>query len=313
MNTKLGRQLVLDELFDLTLYRRMHAIVSPALQETLDELIAIETKHYVFWQRFFNTNTDKLDAIRRIKLESILFGIRLSGDTGAHLMLEAIEIHGIRKYLSVWNRYKDTPVGEALRGILEDEFRHEDMVVSEAIKKRIHPERIRDIFLGFNDGMVEILGAVVGFLAAFKDTNTVIAASVTVATAGALSMAAGAYASTNSEREVAQMDRDKESFLGNPQTDEKTENPFVSAAIVGVSYLFGSLVSVLPVSFGFTSILGPMIAAIVITILVSGFISFLSGMQTSRRILMNLAIIATAVSVTYAIGVLARHLWGINV
>lgn len=313
MDTKLGRQLVLDELFDLTLYREMHTIVSPALRGTLDELISIETKHYAFWQRFFDMNFDRLDIVRRIKLEAILIGIRIFGDTGAHLMLEAIEIHGIRKYLSVWRQYRDTSLGEAVRGILEDEFRHEDMVVSEAIQKRIHPERIRDIFLGFNDGMVEILGAVAGFLAAFKDTNTVIAASITVATAGALSMAAGAYASTNSEREVERIDRDKQAFLGNPQAIDGNESPFISAAIVGISYLFGSLVSVLPISFGFTSLWGPILAASVITVLVSAFVSFLSGMNTSRRIIMNLAIIAAAVSITYTIGVIARSILGVSI
>ena len=309
----LGKKLVLDELFDLTLYRRMHGIVSPELKRTLDELISIETTHYAFWQKFFKMDLTELDMTRRIKLEAIVLGIRIFGDTGAHLMLEAIEIHGVRKYLDVWKIYKDTPVGEALRGILEDEFRHEDMVVSEAIKKRIHPERIRDIFLGFNDGMVEILGAVVGFLAAFKDTNTVIAASITVATAGALSMAAGAYASTNSEREVEQMDRDKNAFLGQADDLEEAGHPFASAVIVGVSYLFGSLVSVLPIAFGFTSVWSPIVAALIITVLVSGFISFLSGMRTSRRIALNLATIAIAVSITYIIGLIARSVWNITV
>lgn len=312
-HSKLGRKLVLDELFDLTLYRKMRESVSSSLRPMLDELIATEEGHYAFWKNFFQSDIDQLDIFRRIKMAIILFGIRVFGDAGAHLALEAIEVHGIRKYLDIWKRYQDTPVGSALRGILEDEFRHEDAIVSETIKKRIHPERVRDLFLGFNDGMIEILGAVVGFLAAFDSVDTVLAASVTVAVAGAISMAAGAFASTNSEYEIAEMEHGKEMFLGNATSDMERINPLVSASIVGVAYIFGSLVPILPIVFGVTTLWGPIVSASVITVVVSGCIAFLSGMRASRRIGMNLAIVAIAVSVTYSIGVLARNLWGIQV
>jgi VIT1/CCC1 family predicted Fe2+/Mn2+ transporter len=46
-------------------------------------------------------------------------------------------------------------------------------------------------------------------------------------------------------------------------------------------------------------------------IVVSTILSFLSGMDVTRRILLNMAIIAIAVSVTYGIGVFAKRLWGI--
>ena len=36
-------------------------------------------------------------------------------------------------------------------------------------ERRINPERVRNIFLGLNDGLVEILGAVTGFFGAFGD------------------------------------------------------------------------------------------------------------------------------------------------
>jgi vacuolar iron transporter family protein len=46
-------------------------------------------------------------------------------------------------------------------------------------------------------------------------------------------------------------------------------------------------------------------------IVVSTILSFLSGMDVTRRIFLNLAMITIAVSVTYGIGVFAKHLWGI--
>ena len=48
-------------------------------------------------------------------------------------------------------------------------------------------------------------------------------------------------------------------------------------------------------------------------VLVSTILSFLSGMDIKRRIVLNLVIITVAVSVSYAIGLVAKHLWGIAV
>jgi len=49
----LGRQLVLDEVFDLSLYRALRGVASGRLRDVLDELIQVETRHVAFWQEFF--------------------------------------------------------------------------------------------------------------------------------------------------------------------------------------------------------------------------------------------------------------------
>ena len=51
---KLARQLVLDELFDLSLYKALHSVTQPEVRHTLDELIKVETSHLAFWQKFFD-------------------------------------------------------------------------------------------------------------------------------------------------------------------------------------------------------------------------------------------------------------------
>ena len=50
VDAQLGRRLVLDELFDLSLYRALRGLAPGPLQAILDELIPIETRHYQFWQ-----------------------------------------------------------------------------------------------------------------------------------------------------------------------------------------------------------------------------------------------------------------------
>jgi VIT1/CCC1 family predicted Fe2+/Mn2+ transporter len=310
----LARALILDELFDLSLYRALYDISGDhESRSTLNDLITVETKHLAFWQKFFGYKLDRLDWGRRLKLQITLLACRLLGTTGIHLVLEAIEVHGIRKYLALWKEYQQQPLGEALRGILMDEFKHEDVLVTALTQRKINAEKIRNIFLGLNDGLVEILGAVSGFFGAFGSATTVLIAASTTAVAGALSMAAGAFLALNSEKEVKTTEIAKKIFLGEEtEVSPMEESPLGSALIVGTAYMIGAMVPVLPVLIGANDALFSVITAGLMVIVVSTILSFLSGMDVKRRIILNLAIITVAVSVTYGIGMLAKEVWGIN-
>jgi len=311
---KLARALILDELFDLSLYKALREITDRDSQKVLDELVRVEAEHLAFWQRFFDTRLTALDFGRRLKLWFFVLVCRVFGTTAVHLVLEAIEVHGVRKYLSLWKVYKEQPLGTALKDILLDEFKHEDVLVTQLTERKINPEKIRNIFLGLNDGLVEILGAVSGFFAAFGDAVTVLIAASTTAVAGSLSMGAGAYAALSSEKEVKGTQFDKKQFLGEETGSSRMEEqPLSSAVVVGCSYFAGAMVPVLPVLLGATNALSSLVAAGSMVILVSTLLAFLSGMNIRRRILLNLIIIAVAVGVTYAIGILAKALWGISV
>jgi predicted membrane protein (TIGR00267 family) len=231
-----------------------------------------------------------------------------------HLVLEAIEVYGVRKYLTLWKSCQDQPLGEALRGILMDEFKHEDVLVTKLTERKINAEKIRNIFLGLNDGLVEILGAVSGFFGAFGNPLTVLVAASTTAVAGALSMGAGAFLALNSEREIKSTEALKQQFLREDSgTAEMEERPLTSAVMVGISYIIGAMVPVLPVSFGAADVKVSVLMAGVVIIVVSTILAFLSGMNVKRRIALNLVIIAVAVSVSYGIGLIAKHVWGIAV
>ena len=311
---KLARQLVLDELFDLSLYQSLHNVASGKLRDILDQLIPIESRHFEFWQDFFDLHVNTLDLVRRLKLVLLVAVCRLFGAPAIHIVLEAIEVHGVRKYLRVWSAYGNGPLGAAVRNILEDEFKHEDEVVTGEAERQINPERVRDIFLGLNDGLVEILGAVSGFFAAFGDSLAVLVAGLTVAVAGAFSMAAGAWIAVSSESEVRTTENARRRFLNEAVSAMGTaETPLASATIVGVSYLAGALVPVLPVLGGAKTLFPSLFTAGSLIILVSTIVAFLSGMNVKRRVITNLLIIAAAVSITFAIGVVTKLVWGVSV
>jgi VIT1/CCC1 family predicted Fe2+/Mn2+ transporter len=287
----------------------------------LDELIRIEETHVQFWQEFFHSRITDLDLPRRLKLHVLMMACRLFGDPAIHLILEAIEVYGIRKYLSIWSVYKDQPLGAAVKSILIDEFKHEDVIVTQLAERKINPERIRNIFLGLNDGLVEILGAVSGFFGAFGSATMVLLAGTTTAVAGSLSMAAGVYVAMSSEREIYETEDKKQRFLSHafatgvvgrvdPQNGP-SDRPLQAALVVGVSYFAGAMVPLLPVVFGAKNALFSILTAGSVAVAVSMLLAFLSGMDIKRRILTNVVIIGGAVAITYVIGRVVKDMFGI--
>lgn len=312
---EIGRNLILDELFDLSLYERMRTMAKGDFALLLDELIVIERRHLLFWEGCFGMKINRLDMRRQIKLFVLTLASRLLGAHAMHLIIEAIEVFGIRKYLSLWRTYQHEELGQHIAGILRDEIVHEDWIVSRYKTRAISPERVRSVFLGFNDGSVEILGAITGFFIAFKDPALVLVAGTTVAVAGTISMASGAYASSSSEAEVRAIEDDKERFLNPDMVNEDVtrEGVFSLATVVGASYFIGAFIPVLPVLLGAKNALPSIIASGATILLVSYLLAFLSGMNAGRRMLTNLLMICAAVGVSSIIGYAVRMIWGIAV
>lgn len=312
-SSPLARTLVLDELFDLSLYQALRPHAGAETGKLLDMLVPIESKHLALWKEFFGVHERvSLDLGRRAKLAALALFCRVFGEPGIGITLEAIELRGIKKYLKVWEIYKNTPLGVQVRAILEEEFEHENAIITDRIARKVHPEQVRDLFLGFNDGLVEMLGAISGFFAALVSTEAVLAASFTVTIAGALSMAAGAYSGASSAQEIEGIEAGKRCFLGKNTTDEMADaHPLASGLTVGISYFFGALIPIIPVFFGARNLGLSIIVSLIVIIAISSILAFLSGMDARRRIGSNVITIAIAVVVTYAIGTLAHHYFGI--
>ena len=310
----LARGLILDELFDLMLYQRLLDTTSGWIRQTLLELIEIEKQHVAFWQDFFEVHVTKLTVLRKIKLELLILFARIFRSWGSQLVLESIEIYGVRKYLRVWEKYEGTPLGQAVERVIEDELKHEADVVTTAAGRKVVAERIRVIFLGFNDGLVELLGAVSGFFVAFGSVSLVLVAGFTVAIAGAISMAAGVYVASSAEQEVERTERRKKAFMKREKVDLHVHvRPMSGAITVGIAYLIGAFIPLLPVFFGGTNILWSVVISAIMIVIISLFLSFISGMRVWRRILMNLGIIAFAVIAAYLIGSVVSHYFGVSV
>ena len=307
------RKVARDEAFDMALYVRLREIETGEVHNVLTRLVTVERGHVAFWADFAGLKDMSLNRRQRFRLGFFILLRRLFGVGMTFLLLEAIEIYGVKKYWALWDRYKDTPHGPRIRSILRDEFGHEDEIVADLTGRRINAERVRDIFLGLNDGLVEVLGSVSGFYAAFGDPVYVLVASITVAVAGSISMAAGVLASSRSQLEVQRIENAKRSFFDPEARVPEETRPLTAAIAVAVSYFLGALCPIFPVFLGAASPVWSIVVGGVMVAVVTMLLSFMSGMQVRQRVFQNVLLVAGAVAVTYALGTLVKHFWQIAV
>lgn len=307
---KLKRSLLQGELADLALYQALRKRASGPLAKTLDHFIVTETQHVSFWRTQYHLSDVKIGwdgFMRNLLLRGI---VGMLGPRIAFLVLEAVETHGIQNYLTLWEKVEDPTIREGLRVILTEELLHEDEAATQG-ERTIRPDIIRNAFLGFNDGSVEILGAVNGLYAALGSPSLVAISAFTVSFAGAISMAAGAFLATHSETELQRKEVAKQRFLGNKFEEGKIVSPWSAARLVGIAYLIGASVPVLPFLLGATHPWWSILCSGALILLVSAMLAFLSGMTLMHRILLNMGVIICSVAVSGLIGKLVEIWFGI--
>jgi len=314
-------QFVTSELFDLTLYQELLRIEKEnSLKTILSELVEIEKKHFEFWQGVTGVSQPKLSVFLKTKLNLFLIFRKIFGPVATVLILEMIEIYGIKKYFLVWQKYKETPLGEKIKEILKDEFEHEDKAITERIQRKISVDKIRSAIFGFNDGLIEIFGALGGFLAAFQNYFLVGFAGFIVGLAGAISMGASAFLSTKSEREIEEIEKRKKEILEQINFKETKESPnfkredaLYLSFYVGIFYFLGALLPVSPFLLGAKSVIFPALIGLFLVLILSFFTAFFAGENLLKRLKSNLIIIVGVILITYSISYLVKRSFGIEI
>lgn len=105
---------------------------------------------------------------------------------------------------------------------------------NENVFKNIHEDYLRSIIFGFQDSLVSTTGVIAGVSAGTNDKALVILASIVTITVESLSMGTGQYMS---EKSVHQMDK----------TGKHTDNLYIGALLMGLSYFLGGLIPLLPI------------------------------------------------------------------
>ncbi len=201
----LAKRFYASEMKDSQIYEYLSRIEKREdIKKKLHGLSNIEKRHAEFWKRFVesrggNVPRIKIGAWKRFTMKVARY---LLGSVYLVSLFEATESATIATY---YDFYKNEKLSEnerrELGKIILDEIEHEKIFENE--KKVLHAENIRDLVLGMNDGLVELLGAVTGLSAVYVNNPFLVGLSgLIVGVAGALSMAIGTYVSVRSQRQV---------------------------------------------------------------------------------------------------------------
>ncbi len=177
---------------------------NPKLRRKLKGLADIERQHAKFWKDYLKKRGVVVKE-RKLGLWKRFGTYLLRKLFGVSIVISLSEMGESSATYAYYDFYTQGDLSlqekETLSRIILDEMEHEKLFYEE--KKFLHVENIRDIVLGMNDGLVEILGAVTGLSAVYVNNPLLVGLSgLIVGVAGSLSMAIGSYVSVRSQRQV---------------------------------------------------------------------------------------------------------------
>ena len=215
---KLAKRFYLDEWADARLYEKLAEWEKgERAREEFKRLAELENWHAEFWKAFVERRNEQLPKpkLRMLTVWGVKLLRKILGPGSVASLLEMGENSAIEKYFQFLREFAgelSEDERETLRRVILDEIEHEKFFREE--EKRFHVENIRDLVLGMNDGLVEILGAVTGLSAVYpNDPQLVGISGLIVGVAGALSMAIGTFISVRSQRQVKESIRSRMEVL----------------------------------------------------------------------------------------------------
>lgn len=163
---------------------------------------------------------------------------------------------------------------------------------------------VREIIFGLEDSIVSTLGVVVGIAAGTDKRYVVILSALVVVVVESLSMAAGTYLSNKSQMEL-DLASGKSGFLGRRHLISRS---ILDSLFMGISYILGGAISVLP--FFFLPPSNAIIPSIALSVSMLFSIGFIKGRLAKINPLrsgLEMSFISLAASVFgYLIGIFAR-------
>ncbi len=271
---------------------------TPKLKKVFYDLADVEKKHTILWGVLVDTKKAKISLLK-IKLHTLLFDMirKVFGTSMAIKFLEYKEDGYHKKLDNISFVFKTKREREIISKIKKDERIRETPLKNSINEYSDVIENIRNITIGMNDGLVEVLAATAGLAAAIKLPILVLVGGVIVALSGTFSMVGAAYLSTEYEKDVRIVQ--KKSYA----------SPNKSSFYTGISYIIGSIFPLIPFIFGIGGAYGILISVVLTMIVLSttaALIAIITNVSIKRRVIKTLLISLGATSVTIMLGYFAR-------
>lgn len=183
---------------------------------------------------------------------------------------------------------------ENIESVIEDEVRHEEMLLELLDEERLR--YVGSIVLGLNDALVELTGGLAGLTLALRKPPLIALSGIIIGIAAALSMAASEYLSTKAEK--------------------SEKHPLKSSIYTGIAYIFTVVALVFPYLIFHNPLISlacMLIIGIVIIAIFNYYISVAMNKSFSRAFLEMLILSLTVAAISFGIGYSMRILFGIDV
>ena len=323
--TELAKEFYTNELEDYRLYKNLSdRAKNPELRETLERIANMEKGHARFWREFLRRRGEEVPSERRRLQHSLI--IALGKLINPVLLVSLLELGEASAYTQYYRFLKEEgqklseEERDRLKSIIKDELSHESSFREKV--EQLGLSNVRDMVLGMNDGLVELLGVVAGLSAVYRNEPMLVGASaVVVGVAGAISMGVGAFISVRSQRQVNEAVRERNRILAEvtgekrEQTEEVKENEIRSALFTGLSYLLGVVFPVSPYFFldnSFLALSFSLLLATFVLAFVGGFIATLSGISLKKKALEMVLSAGFASLASFVFGSVVSSLFGVN-
>lgn len=345
-----------DELESSIIYDKLSSRVSGGLAEKLSELAGVEKSHASFWKSVLEKLGIDPRGIkpRKTRVLFYLLFYRVFGLALTIKLLERGESNAIELYSILRDKHRELGVEESsIEEIIADEVFHEDLFVEEETRIRDILDHVRDIVLGMNDGLVEILSVSTGLAGAYGNPYTVALGGLIVGIAGSLSMGIGAYISAKSQKEVVLSKTRRFGVLAKlipgflkkiyakrfsekgfsselaekiasevvdrgiqVESEDSIPSPGLTGLYTGFSYILGAVVPLMPYFLGLSISLALPLSLLLASLMLSitgSLIALLAGLSMGKKALELIASGLGAALITYLIGYAARTVLGIEV
>ncbi len=301
-----------DEISDFRLYESIeNGEKDDKLRNLVAKLKKTERKHAGIWASLLGEHdieNVKLPFNSKLRLITYPLVRKIFGIAFVTKLLERNEANGLEEYKEL---VKSKKLGgselQKVRSIISDEEHHEKLLLEETQKHEARLNYTRSIVFGMNDGLVEILAVIAGLAMVATSSIIVAISGIIVGISGTLSMAAGAYISSKSEKVV------EKSLEEQPGV---TTKPAKEAYYTGIFYFLGALVATYPFilgASGYVGIIESVISVAIVLSIASTMIAVISDTSIKTRIVEMLAVSLGAAAVTALIGFTVRTILGIAI
>ena len=275
-----------DERTGSLLYEKIAARQKDAKnRQVFLDIARAERGHYETWKGYTKQDV----APGRVRIAWFLLMSRLLGVMFTIKFFEKNEDLGISVLRSI---EKELPEASA---IIAEEEEHENRLMAMIDEERLH--YVGSIVLGLNDALVELTGTIAGLTFALANNRLVALSGIITGVSATLSMAASNYLAQRAD--------------GNPKA-------LKSSVYTGVAYLITVVLIVLPYlllpNSWYIAAFVIMIATVVLVILgFNYYVSVAQGLPFFKRFGEMVLISLGVAALSFAIGLAAKHLLGVNV